>query len=145
MKNLSVNENNFSEIRETLKNGEKCNVNNVLTIVSFESNTERISENGKKVRTPFMYILENGTKVTSTKLKALLNIEPEKKGERKETTFATIWEQAKGLAKDATETEIQEAAKYFQELLKAKKEAAKAAKAAKIAELERQLKALKGK
>lgn len=117
MKTLNVNANNFSEIRETLKKGEEILVNNTINIVGFEPNTERISENGKKVRTPFMYILENGTKVTSTKLKALLNIEPEKKGERKETTFTTIWEQTILLASSADLSVLKDALKELKNVI----------------------------
>lgn len=126
MKTLNVNANNFSEIRETLKSGETVLVNNTITIVGYEANTERISENGKKVRTPFFYILENGTKVNSTKLKAMLNIEAETKGSRKETTFESIWEQAILLASAADLDVLKEAIKELKNVID-NKEAEKAA------------------
>lgn len=126
MKAITVNANNFSEIRENLKSGETVLVNNTITIVSFEANTERISENGKKVRTPFLYILENGTKVNSTKLKAMLNIEAETKGSRKETTFESIWEQAILLASAADLDVLKEALKELKNVIE-NKEAEKAA------------------
>lgn len=126
MKTLNVNANNFSEIRENLKNGESVKVNNSITVVGYEANTERISENGKKVRTPFFYILENGTKVNSTKLKAMLNIEAETKGSRKETTFESIWEQAILLAASADLDVLKEALTELKKVIE-NKEAEKAA------------------
>lgn len=126
MKTLNVNANNFSEIRETLKSGETVCVNNIVNIVSFELNTEKVSPNGKKVRTPFFYILENGTKVNSTKLKAMLNIEAETKGSRKETTFASIWEQAILLAAAADLDVLKEALTELKKVIE-NKEAEKAA------------------
>jgi hypothetical protein len=126
MKNLSVNANNFSEIRENLKSGETVLVNNVITITGYEANTEKISHNGKKVRTPFFYILENGTKVNSTKLKAMLNIEAETKGSRKETTFNSIWEQTILLASSADLDVLKEALTELKKVIE-NKEAEKAA------------------
>lgn len=145
MKNLKITAENFGTIRETLKAGESVQVNEVVTLTSYKANTEKVNANGKKTRTPFYYVSESGKLYTSTTLKALLNIEAETKGERKETTFASIWEQAKGLAKDASITELKEAAKYLQELAKEKAEAAKKAEAEEIKSLEARLKALKAK
>lgn len=126
MKALNVNANNFSEIRETLKSGETVCVNNIVNIVSFELNTEKVSPNGKKVRTPFFYILENGSKVNSTKLKAILGIEAETKGVRKETTFSSIWEQTILLASSADLDVLKEALKELKNVID-NKEAEKAA------------------
>lgn len=145
MKNLVITVANFSEIRETLKAGESVNVNGVINLVGYKSNTERVNDNGKKTRTAFMYISEDGKQYNSTALKAVLGIETETKGERKETTFASIWEQAKGLAKGATISELQEAAKFLTELAKEKETAAKKAEQDEIKALEARLKALKAK
>lgn len=145
MKNLVVTAENFSAIREILKVGESVQVNEVVTLTSYKANTEKVNANGKKTRTPFYYVSENGKLYTSTTLKTLLGIETETKGDRKETTFASIWEQAKGLAKDASITELKEAAKYLQELAKEKTEAAKKAEQDEIKSLEARLKELKAK
>lgn len=126
MKTLNVNGSSFSQIRETLKSGETVCVNNTVNIVSFELNTEKVSPNGKKVRTPFFYVLENGQKVNSTKLKAMLGIEAETKGARKETTFESIWEQAILLAAAADLDVLKEAIKELKNVID-NKEAEKAA------------------
>lgn len=118
MVQMTITAENFSAIREELKNGSAVQVNNAITLVSFESNTERVNANGKKTRTPFYYIADNGKKYTSTTLKELLGIEAETKSQREETTFAKVWEQAKGLAKSATSKELKEAAKYLTDLAK---------------------------
>jgi hypothetical protein len=114
-------------------------------LVGFIANTEKINPNGKKTRTPFYYKTEEGAKLTSTQLKEKLGIEAEKKGERKETTFAVIWEQAKGLAQTASIEELKEAAKLLQALIKEKQEAAKKAEQDEIKSLEARLKELKAK
>lgn len=145
MKTLNVTSENFSVIRETLKAGESVNVNNVVTLVSYKANTEKVNANGKKTRTPFYYISEDGKQYTSTILKTLLGIEAETKGERKETTFASIWEQAKGLANNASIEELKAAAKFLTELTKQKTEEAKKAEEEEIKNLEARLKALKAK
>lgn len=145
MKNLVVTADNFGSIRESLKASESVNVNNIITLVGFKANTEKVNANGKKTRTPFYYIAENGKLYTSTTLKSLLGIEAETKGERKETTFASIWEQAKGLASNASIEELKAAAKFLQELAKQKAEEAKKAEAEEIKSLEARLKALKAK
>lgn len=141
MKNLNVTAENFSAIRETLKLRESVRVNNKVNLVSFEANTQRISESGKVVRTPFYYVADDETKYTSVTLKKLLGIELETKGERKTITFAAIWEQAAKLASDASDDEISDAIKTLQEIQKARKEAEKARKeaieAAERAEYER--------
>lgn len=126
MKKIEVTANNFSEVRETLKSGETVLVNNIITIIGYEANTEHISENGKKVRTPFFYCLENGSKVNSTKLKAMLGIEAETKGSRKETTFESIWEQTILLAAAADLDVLKEALKKLKNVIE-NKEAEKAA------------------
>lgn len=143
---LTVTVENFSVIRETLKNGNECRVNDKVTLTGYLPNTERISESGKKVRTPFYYIAEDSTKYTSTTLKNLLGLECETKGERKSTTFASVWEQLEKLADTATAKELQDAAKVLQEKAKAKAKVKAEAeeKAAKIADLEAQLAALRG-
>lgn len=141
---LTVTVDNFSVVRETLKSGEKCRVNDKVTLIGFLPNTERLSDNGKKVRTPFYYLAEDGTKYTSTTLKNLLGLECETKGERKSTTFASVWEQLERLADTATAKELQDAAKVLQEKAKAKVKAEAEEKAAKIADLEAQLAALRG-
>ena len=90
VKNLSVTESNFSEIRETLKSGAKVQVNETVTLTSWLPNTETTNASGKITRTPFYYVSADGTKLTSTTLKKLLNLQPEKKGQREETTFAKV-------------------------------------------------------
>lgn len=141
MKHLIVTAENFSAIREALKNRESVCVNGKVNLVSFEANTQRVSESGKVVRTPFYYVSEDETKYTSVTLKKLLGIELETKGERKATTFASVWEQAAKLASDASDDEIIDAIKILQEIQKARKEAEKARKeaieAAERAEYER--------
>lgn len=141
---LTVTVENFAVIRETLKGGAECRVNDKVTLTGYLPNTERLSESGKKVRTPFYYLAEDGTKYTSTTLKNLLGLECETKGERKSTTFASVWEQLEKLADTATAKELQDAAKVLQEKAKAKVKAEAEEKAAKIAALEAQLAALRG-
>lgn len=126
MKKLNIIEENFSTIREELKKREQVRVNEKITLVSFEANTQRIAESGKVVRTPFYYVADNGEKFTSVTLKKKLGIALEKKGERKTTTFAVVWEQAAKLASDASDAEIAEAIKTLQEIQKERKEAEKA-------------------
>lgn len=118
MLQLNVTAENFSTIRETLKSGETAQVNNQITLVGYEPNKEWVNDNGKKTRTPFYYLAEGGKKYTSTTLKEALGIETETKSQREETTFAKVWEQAKGLAKEATSKELKEAAKYLLDLAK---------------------------
>ena len=141
MKNLNVTAENFSAIREALKLRESVRVNDKVNLVSFEANTQRVSESGKVVRTPFYYVSEDGTKYTSVTLKKLLGIELETKGERKTTTFASVWEQAAKLASDASDDEISDAIKSLQEIQKRRKAEAeakaKAEEAAERAEYER--------
>lgn len=128
MKQMSISAENFSAIREELKNGTAVRVNNLVTLVGYEPNREWVNDNGKKTRTPFYYLAEGGKRYTSTTLKEVLGIEAETKGHREETTFAKVWEQAKGLAKEAASDELREAAKYLTELAKeaAKREAEEA-------------------
>ena len=145
MKNLVVTAENFGTIREALKAGESVNVNEIVVLTGCKLNTEKVNPNGKKTRTPFYYVSESGKVYTSTTLKTLLGIETETKSERKETTFASIWEQAKGLASNASISELKEAAKFLQDLAKQKAEEAKNAEAAEINSLEARLKALKAK
>lgn len=118
MKKLNVTAENFSAIRECLKSGENVEVNEKVKLIGYIPNTEKVNENGKKTRTPFYYLDSNGKRYTSTTLKEVLGIEPETKGERESTTFSKVWEQAKGLAKQATSKELKEAAKYLTELAK---------------------------
>lgn len=139
MKELNITAENFSVIRETLKAGETCKVNNLVTLTGFEANTQKVGASGKITRTPFKYVSESGTKYTSTTLKELLGIEAETKGSRKETTFVSLWEQASKLAESAELSELESAAKTLASLIEAKKKAAEKAaesrKAALIAEL----------
>ena len=125
MVQLTISAENFSAIREELKNGLSVRVNNAVTLVGYEPNKEWVNPNGKKTRTPFYYLAESGKKYTSTTLKEALGIEAETKSQREATTFAKVWEQAKGLAKEATSEELKEAAKYLADLAKeaAKREA----------------------
>lgn len=141
---LTVTAENFALIRETLKGETECRVNDKVTLTGYLPNTERLSERGKKVRTPFYYLAKDGTKYTSTTLKNILGLECETKGERKATTFASVWEQLERLADTATAKELQDAAKVLQEKAKAKAKAEAEEKAAKIAALEAQLAALRG-
>lgn len=145
MKNLVITAENFGAIRESLKAGESVNVNNVVVLTSYKANTEKVNANGKKTRTPFYYISESNKVYTSTTLKTLLGIETETKGERKETTFSSIWEQAKGLANNASIAELKEAAKFLTDLAKQKAEEAKKAEQDEIKSLEARLKELKAK
>ena len=91
MVQLTITAENFSAIREELKNGSAVQVNNTVTLVGYEPNTERVNPNGKKTRTPFYYLAEGGKKYTSTNLKEALGIETETKSRREETTFAKVW------------------------------------------------------
>jgi hypothetical protein len=118
MVQLTISAENFSAIREELKNGSTVQVNNLITLVGYEPNKEWVNPNGKKTRTPFYYLAEGGKRYTSTTLKEVLGIEAETKSQREATTFAKVWEQAKGLAKEATSKELKEAAKYLQDLAK---------------------------
>lgn len=145
MKNLVITAENFGSVREALKAGESVQVNEKVILTSYKANTEKVNANGKKTRTPFYYVSESGKLYTSTTLKALLGIEAETKGDRKETTFSSIWEQAKGLANNASIAELKEAAKFLTDLAKAKAEEAKKAEAEEIKMLEARLKALKAK
>lgn len=136
MKKLNITAENFSAIREELKNGNKVLVNNKVALIGYIANTEKVSDSGKKVRTPFYYLTESG-KLTSYQLKAQIGVEAETKGERKVTTFATIWEQASKLANDANSEEIEDAIKTLQAILDARKAEAEA-KAKAEAEAEKQ-------
>ena len=126
MKNLQITESNFSEIREELKSREVVRVNDKITLVSFVANTEYISEKGNKVRTPFYYVAEDGTKYIAKALKEKLGLQPETKGERKNTTFASLWEQTSKKAEEATNEELSEAIKHLQGILEARKREAEA-------------------
>ena len=121
---LQVTNENFAAIREALKEGKKVSVNDKVTLTGYIANTESISANGRKVRTPFYYVSEDGNKLTSYKLKAVLGIEPETKGERKKETFASLYERLSLMADEATEEELQTAADFFAEKAEAKRAAA---------------------
>ena len=121
---LQVTNENFASIREALKEGKKVNVNGKITLTGYIANTESISANGRKVRTPFYYLTEDGTKLTSYKLKAILGIEPETKGERKKETFASLYERLSLMADEATEEELQTAANFFTQKAEEKRRAA---------------------
>ena len=110
---LSVTDENFQVIRETLKDGKQVRVNDKVNLTGYIANTETISANGRKVRTPFYYVGEDNKKYTSYQLKAVLGIEPETKGERKKETFANLYERLSLMADEATEEELQTAATFF--------------------------------
>lgn len=121
---LQVTNENFAAIREALKEGKKVSVNGKVSLTGYIANTESISANGRKVRTPFYYVSEDGNKLTSYKLKAMLGIEPETKGERKKETFANLYERLALMADEATEEELQTASTFFAEKAEAKRAAA---------------------
>lgn len=121
---LQVTNENFAAIREALKEGKKVSVNGKVSLTGYIANTETISANGRKVRTPFYYVGEGDKKYTSYQLKAVLGIEPETKGERKKETFASLYERISLMADEATEEELQTAASFFAEKAEAKRAAA---------------------
>ena len=118
---LQVTNENFAAIRETLKEGKHVNVNGKVNLIGYIANTETISANGRKVRTPFYYVGEGDKKYTSYQLKNVLGIEPETKGERKKETFANLYERLSLMADEATEEELQTAANFFAEKAEAKR------------------------
>lgn len=124
---LQVTNENFASIREALKEGKKVSVNGKIALTGYIANTETISANGRKVRTPFYYVGEDDKKYTSYQLKAVLGIEPETKGERKKETFANLYERISLMADEATEEELQTAANFFAGKAEAKRAAAAAA------------------
>lgn len=124
---LQVTNENFAAIRETLKEGKQVNVNGKVLLTGYVANTETISANGRKVRTPFYYVGEDDKKYTSYQLKAVLGIDPETKGERKKETFASLYERLSLMADEATEEELQTASTFFAEKAEAKRAAAAAA------------------
>lgn len=121
---LQVTNENFAAIREALKEGKKVNVNGKVNLTGYIANTESISANGRKVRTPFYYVGEDDKKYTSYQLKAVLGIEPETKGERKKETFASLYERLSLMADEATEEELQTAATFFTQKAEDKRRAA---------------------
>ena len=112
---LQVTNENFAAIREALKEGKKVRVNDKVNLTGYIANTESISANGRKVRTPFSYVGEGDKKYTSYQMKAVLGIEPETKGERKKETFASLYERLSLMAEEASEEELQTAASFFAE------------------------------
>lgn len=146
MKKLNVTAENFSVIREALKEGKSVNVNEKIKLVSFVPNSETLNENtGKLTRTAFLYVGDDGRGYTSTQLKKLLDIEPETKGSRKNTTFENVFKQLCGLSNSAKLEELKTALEFFQKAVKEREKTEAAQKAAKIEELKRQLKELEGK
>ena len=125
---LSVTDENFQVIRESLKEGKQVRVNDKVSLTGYIANTETISANGRKVRTPFYYVSEDGNKLTSYKLKAILGIEPETKGERKKETFANLYERLSLMAEEATEEELQTAAAFFTQKAEEKRREAEQAR-----------------
>ena len=121
---LQVTEENFQVVRESLKEGKQVRVNDKVNLTGYIANTESISANGRKVRTPFYYVGEGEKKYTSYQLKAVLGIEPETKGERKKETFASLYERLSLMADEATEEELETAANFFAEKAEAKRAAA---------------------
>ena len=125
---LQVTNENFAAIREALKEGKQVNVNGKIALTGYIANTESISANGRKVRTPFYYVGEDDKKYTSYQLKAVLGIEPETKGERKKETFANLYERLSLMADEATERELQTAAAFFAQKAEEKRRAAEQAR-----------------
>lgn len=125
---LSVSNENFQLVRETLKEGKQVNVNGKIALTGYIANTETISANGRKVRTPFYYVGENDKKYTSYQLKNVLGIEPETKGERKKETFASLYERLSLMAEEATEEELQTAATFFTQKAEEKRRQAEQAR-----------------
>ena len=125
---LQVSNENFQVIRESLKEGKQVNVNGKVSLTGYIANTETISANGRKVRTPFYYVSEDGKKYTSYQLKAVLGIEPETKGERKKETFSSLYERLSLMSDEATEEELQTAATFFAQKAEEKRRAAEQAR-----------------
>ena len=125
---LQVTNENFASIREALKEGKQVNVNGKIALTGYIANTETISANGRKVRTPFYYVGEESKKYTSYQLKAVLGIEPETKGERKKETFANLYERLTLMADEATQEELQTAATFFAEKAEEKRRQAEQAR-----------------
>ena len=125
---LQVTNENFAVIREALKEGKHVNVNGKVSLTGYIANTETISANGRKVRTPFYYVGEDNKKYTSYQLKAVLGIEPETKGERKKETFANLYERLTLMADEATEQELQTATTFFAQKAEEKIRAAEQAR-----------------
>ena len=125
---LSVTNENFQVIRESLKGGQQVRVNDKVNLTGYIANTESISANGRKVRTPFYYVGEDDKKYTSYQLKAVLGIEPETKGERKKETFSSLYERLSLMADEATEEELQTAATFFTQKVEEKRRAAEQAR-----------------
>ena len=121
---LSVTNENFQVIRESLKEGKQVRVNDKVNLTGYIANTETISANGRKVRTPFYYVGEDNKKYTSYQLKAVLGIEPETKGERKKETFSSLYERLSLMAEEASEEELQTAATFFTQKAEEKRRAA---------------------
>ena len=121
---LQVTNENFAAIREALKEGKQVRVNDKVNLTGYIANTETISANGRKVRTPFYYVGEDNKKYTSYQLKAVLGIEPETKGERKKETFSSLYERLSLMADEATEEELQTAATFFSQKAEEKRQAA---------------------
>lgn len=124
---LQVSNENFQVIRESLKEGKQVRVNDKVTLTGYIANTETISQNGRKVRTPFYYVGEDNKKHTSYQLKNVLGIEPETKGERKKETFANLYERLSLMADEASEEELQTAASFFAEKAEQKRQQAEQA------------------
>lgn len=139
---LQVTNENFAAIRESLKEGKQVNVNGKVALTGYISNTETISANGRKVRTPFYYVSEDGNKLTSYKLKAILGIEPETKGDRKKETFASLYERISLMADEASEEELQTAATFFTQKAEEKRRQAEQAREEEKKSLIERLKAL---
>ena len=125
---LQVTNENFAAIREALKEGKQVRVNDKVNLTGYIANTESISANGRKVRTPFYYVGEDNKKYTSYQLKSVLGIEPETKGERKKETFSSLYERISLMAEEATEEELQTAASFFAEEAEEKRRQAEQAR-----------------
>lgn len=139
---LQVSNENFQVIRESLKEGKHVLVNDKVNLTGYIANTESISANGRKVRTPFYYVGENDKKYTSYQLKAVLGIEPETKGDRKKETFASLYERISLMADEASEEELQLAATFFAQKAEEKRRQAEQAREEEKKSLIERLKAL---
>ena len=125
---LSVTNENFQVIRESLKEGKQVRVNDKVSLTGYTADTETTSAKGRKARTPFNYVGVGDKKYTSYQLKAVLGIEPETKGERKKETFSSLYERLSLMAEEATAEELQTAASFFAEKAEEKRREAEQAR-----------------
>ena len=72
--NVQVSAENFSAIREALKQGKQISVNGKVTLTGFLPSTDKLSDNGKRYRIPLYYLTEDGTKYTAATLRRLFGL-----------------------------------------------------------------------